>query len=254
MDPLFTCSIDDGHPSDMKTAELLQKHDLSGTFFVPIRNCEGDEVLSDEKIRELGRRFEIGSHTYDHRYLKKVDIWQAYHQINDGKKYLEDVLGKQVNGFCYPGGRYRKRDVELVHACGFTYARTTMNLCFDAGNRPYEMPTTVQFYPHDRAVYLRNFAGSGNWLRRANGLQLAIQNGDWMRRMYAMFDHAARTGGTFHLWGHSKQFDELDAWKQLDAFFAHVACQIATQNRLTNEELAARSLWTPESARVAKPA
>lgn len=254
MGPLFTCSIDDGHPSDMKTAELLHKHGLSGTFFVPIRNCEGDEVLPDAQIREIGRRFEIGSHTYDHRYLKKVDIWQAYHQINDGKKYLEDVLGMPVNGFCYPGGRYLARDVELVRACGFSYARTTMNLCFDAGQRPFEMPTTVQFYPHDRAVYLRNFAGSGNWFRRTTGLQLAMQHGDWMKRLYAMFDHAVRSNGTFHLWGHSKQFDELNAWQQLDAFLAHVARAVSSQNRLTNEELAVRSLWVPGTARAVGPA
>jgi peptidoglycan/xylan/chitin deacetylase (PgdA/CDA1 family) len=251
MGPVFTCSIDDGHPSDMKTAELLHKHGLSGTFFVPIRNCEGDAVLSDAEIRELGRAFEIGSHTYDHRYLKKVDIWQAYHQINDGKKYLEDVLGASVNGFCYPGGRYGARDVELVRACGFTYARTTMNLCFDAGNRPYEMPTTVQFYPHSRAVYLRNFAGSGNWMKRLDGLQIALAHADWTSRLFAMFEYACRHGGTFHLWGHSKQFDELNAWPQLDAFFAHVATRVVRHDRLSNEQLAARSLWMA-TARVAE--
>ncbi len=243
MDPVFTCSIDDGHPSDMRTAELLQKHGLSGTFYVPIRNCEGDAVLADDKIRELGRQFEIGSHTFDHRYLKKIDIWQAYHQINDGKKRLEDVLGERVNGFCYPGGRYTRRDVELVKACGFTYARTTMNLCFAVGTQPYEMPTTLQLYPHDRAVYIRNFAGSGHWLRRAEGLRLALQHADWLRRLYAMFDHACRHGATFHLWGHSKQFDELNAWRDIDAFFAHVAMHVERRNRINNEQLAARSQW-----------
>lgn len=251
MDPVFTCSIDDGHPLDMKTAEMLHKHGLSGTFFVPIRNCEGDEVLSDAQIRDLGHAFEIGSHTYDHRYLKKVDIWQAYHQINDGKKYLEDTLGATISGFCYPGGRYGQRDAELVRACGFNYARTTMNLCFDAGSRPFEMPTTVQFYPHDRSVYLRNFAGSGNWLKRLDGLQLALAYEDWMSRLFALFDHACRHGGVFHLWGHSKQFEELNAWHQLDAFLAYVAENVALQARLSNEQVASR-LMCMSAARVAE--
>ena len=220
---VFSCSIDDGHPLDMRTAELLARHGLAGTFFIPVRNCEGDEVLSDAAIRELAHRFEIGSHTYDHRYLRNVDVWQAYHQINDGKKYLEDVLGTPVNGFCYPGGRYRKRDVELVRACGFTYARTTMNLRFDAGDRPYEIPTTIQFFPHVRGVYIRNFIGSGNRLQRGEGLRLALLHEDWIKRLYALFDHACREGGVFHLWWHSKQVEELNAWDALDGFFAHVA-------------------------------
>lgn len=252
MGPIFTCSIDDGHPLDMKTAELLEKHGLKGTFFIPIKNCEGDAVLTAAEIRELGRRFEIGSHTHDHCYLKNVDIWQAYHQIYDGKKQLEDMLGAAVNGFCYPGGRYRRRDVELVRACRFSYARTTMNLCFDAGDRPYEMPTTMQFYPHDRAVYLRNFAGSGNWLRRLDGLRLAMQHSNWIQRLYAMFDHACRNGGTFHLWGHSKQVEELQAWHDIDAFFRYVAQRVPLHDRINNEQLAARTLWAP-AAQIAEP-
>ena len=247
MGPMFTCSIDDGHPSDMKTAELLHKHGLNGTFFIPIRNCEGDPVLSDGQIRELARRFEIGSHTYDHCYLKKVDIWQAYHQVYDGKKQLEDLLGGAVNGFCYPGGRYRHRDVELVKACGFTYARTTMNLCFEAGDRPYEMPTTLQFYPHDRAVYMRNFVASGYWHKRLGGLALAMQHENWIQRMYAMFDHACRNGGTFHLWWHSRQIDELNAWHDLDAFFKYVASRVAMPDRVNNEQLAARTAWVSDA-------
>lgn len=238
MGAVFTCSIDDGHPSDMKTAELLHKHGLSGTFFIPIKNREGDDVLSSSDIRELGRLFEIGSHTHDHCYLKNVDIWQAYHQINDGKRQLEDLLGKAVNGFCYPGGRYRRRDVELVKACRFSYARTTMNLCFDAGSRPYELPTTLQFYPHGRAVYFRNFAGSGNWIKRLKGLHLVLQHDDWISRLYALFDHACKAEGTFHLWGHSKQIDELGAWHEIDAFLGYVAERIALADRLSNEQVA----------------
>lgn len=247
MGPVFTCSIDDGHPSDLKTAELLHKHGLQGTFYIPIRNCEGDAVLSDAQIGELGRHFEIGSHTYDHCYLKKVDIWRAYHQINDGKKKLEDLLGAPVNGFCYPGGRYCKRDVELVKACRFTYARTTMNLCFDAGSRPYEMPTTIQFYPHDRAVYLRNFLGSGQWHKRLGGLSLVMQHENWIHRLYALFDYACRRKGVFHLWGHSKQIDQLNAWKEFDGFLQHVASRIPASQCMSNAQLASRAVWVPDA-------
>lgn len=247
MGAVFTCSIDDGHPSDMKTAELLGKHGLSGTFYVPIRNREDPDVLSNTEIRELGRSFEIGSHTHDHCYLRNLDIWESYHQIADGKRHLEDILGKEVPGFCYPGGRYRRRDLELVRAYGFRYARTIMNLRFDAGCMPYEMPTTIQFYPHDRVVYLRNFVGSGYWHKRIAGLGLAIMHEHWIDRMYALFDHACKHGRTFHLWGHSKQFDELDAWQELDKFLAHVAERVAIGDRLSNAQLAERAFSAPVS-------
>lgn len=240
MSVIFTCSIDDGHPSDRKVAELLDKHSLSGTFFIPIKNREGPPVMSPSEIRDLSSRFEIGSHTYDHCFLKSVHLAESHYQVTEGKTRLEDILGRPVSGFCYPGGKYRPADAELVKASGFRYARTTVNLCFDAGNKPFEMPTTVQLYPHERNVYLRNFAKMGDWRHRHNGLLLAVQQKNWIKRLYALFDHAVERKGCFHLWGHSKDIDQHNAWNELEGFLAYVSNKVAPENRLTNEQLAAR--------------
>lgn len=236
----FTCSIDDGHPLDLKMGELLQKNDLAGTFYIPIRNREGPAVMSVPRIRELGQMFEIGSHTYDHCFLNRVDHNGARFQISRGREILEDMLGKCVPGFCYPGGKYRQEHVELVKSAGFQYARTTMNLRFDAGDSRFEIPTTCQFYPHGRAVYLRNFARSGCWLKRRAGLRLALRQLDWIERIYGLFDYACERGTAFHLWGHSIDIDRLNAWRQLDRFLAHVARNVAKRDRLTNRQFASR--------------
>lgn len=237
---VFTCSIDDGHPLDIKAAELLDKHGLKATFFVPIKNREGLQVMSKEDLRQLSRRFEIGSHTYDHSYLRDLDVRRTYYQIAQGKSQLEDFIGLEVTGFCYPGGKFRRKDIELVRACGFRYARTTVNLVLDAGHTPYEMPTTLQFYPHRRAVYLRNFVRSGHWIKRFVPLHYMLRHEHWIKRLYALFDYACARGEVFHLWGHSMQIDELGAWDELDAFFSHVASRVKEYDRLTNGELAAR--------------
>lgn len=240
MSVTFTCSIDDGHPSDMKMAELLDKHSLTGTFFIPIKNREGWPVMPAAHMREISRQFEVGSHTFDHCFLKSVAITESYFQVTEGKKQLENILGHPVSGFCYPGGKYRIGDAEIVKAAGFKYARTTMNLCFDVGDKPFEMPTTVQLYPHERNVYLRNFAKSGDWGNRQSGLRLALQHKNWIKRLYALFDHAADKGTCFHIWGHSKDFDDLNAWNEIDRFLSHVAGRVAPHNRLRNDQLAAR--------------
>ncbi len=236
----FTCSTDDGHPSDLKMAELLQRHNLNGTFYIPIRNREGPDVMSKSQIREIGRLFEIGSHTLDHCFLNSVDADEARFQIVEGKKRLEDMLGKEVPGFCYPGGKYSREHIALVRSAGFQYARTTMNLCFDAGDNPFEIPTTCQFYPHRRSVYLRNFAKARRWSKRQAGLNLALKQANWVDRLYDLFDYACGRGGVFHLWGHSIDIDRLEAWGELDLFLAYVALQVAKQDRLSNGEVAAR--------------
>lgn len=250
MNAIFSCSIDDGNPLDMYVAEVLSKHGLSATFYIPVKNREGWKVLCETGIRKLSEEFEIGSHTLDHCYLRQLPPDKARHQINDGKVQLEDTIGKAVYGFCYPGGKYRHEHTELVAAAGFTYARTTLNLCFDTGDRPLEMPTTFQFFPHNRDVYLRNFIRGGNWARRQEGLRVALRYENWLDRLYALFDHSVEHNGMFHLWGHSRDIERLDAWDEFDRFLAYVATHVPRRNRLTNRELAARGFVLVPGAAV----
>jgi peptidoglycan/xylan/chitin deacetylase (PgdA/CDA1 family) len=237
----FSCSLDDGNPLDMRAANILKKYALNATFFIPIKNREGRKVLGQSDIRELSHAFEIGSHTFDHCFLKDLSIEDAQYQVLEGKKKLEDILGREVRGFCYPGGKYRKEHTALVKAAHFHYARTTTNLRFDTGDDPFEMPTTFQFYAHDRNVYLRNFIKAGHWMNRHNGLFLALKYDNWIDRLYALFEHSVQHGKVFHLWGHTKDIDELNAWKEFDQFLQHVASTVTASNRLTNEQLAKRS-------------
>jgi hypothetical protein len=238
MGAFFTCSIDDAHPADLRVAELLEKHGLPGTFYFPINNSEGAPVLSCAAMREIAQHFEIGSHTLDHRFLTSLDDAAALRQITLGKAALEDRLGGPVRGFCYPGGRYRRRHVDMVRAAGFDYARTTLNLCIDAGPNRYEMGTSCQFYPHVRAVYLRNFLRGGYWRQRGASLLVAAHQTGWDTRMSSLFHHAARRHGVFHLWAHSADIVRWNAWGTLECLLADIATHVPFSNRLNNQQLA----------------
>src|SRR5262245_15905834 len=69
---LVTTSWDDGHPADLRVADLLDKHGLKGTFFIPCSNSEGRSVMCSSDVAELGRRFEIGGHTQNHVSLTEI--------------------------------------------------------------------------------------------------------------------------------------------------------------------------------------
>lgn len=241
MAALFTCSIDDGHPADLRMAELLNKHGIAATFYIPIRNREGHEVMVESDMRQLDQQFEIGSHTLDHSFLKNLQADDAHFQIVEGKRRLEDTLGHKVAGFCYPGGKYGERDLQMVKSAGFQYARTTANLHLGPGEDAWRMPTTCQFYPHPRSVYVRNFASQGEWGERQELLRLALRHEDWVERIHAMFDQACESQGVFHLWMHSRDIDELLAWEQLSSFLAHVASRLPSAQRVQNGQLAQMS-------------
>src|SRR6266508_4339060 len=137
---LVLTSWDDGHPFDLRVAELLAKHGLAGTFFVPGQNREGRAVMGRADIRELDRHFEIGGHTLTHRYLAGEARDEILREIADGKRLIEDALGHPIHGFCYPGGRFDEAVVRAVHQAGFVYSRTTENLRFDLGTDLARVP------------------------------------------------------------------------------------------------------------------
>lgn len=96
-----TISVDDGSAEDMKTAELLHKHGLQATFYVPARNPERP-VIASEQMRELARRFEVGSHTLNHAPLKFMSDGKAFREIVEGKQWLEQALGSPVRFVLLP--------------------------------------------------------------------------------------------------------------------------------------------------------
>jgi peptidoglycan/xylan/chitin deacetylase (PgdA/CDA1 family) len=160
MHSVFTSSWDDGHPNDVRVADLLTQYSLPGTFFIPTSNSEGMPVLNGIDLRSISEEFEIGSHTLSHIYLNSVEALEANRQIVEGKSRLEQDLGFQVHGFCYPGGKQNSAIRGMVEKAGFFYARGVTNLDTAPTDR-FRMPTTIQFFPHPRKVFVKNYLTRG---------------------------------------------------------------------------------------------
>jgi peptidoglycan/xylan/chitin deacetylase (PgdA/CDA1 family) len=220
---------------DLKLADLHQRHGFPATFFVPISNREGLPVMPGSQLRELAKSgFEVGSHTIDHCYLTTVDLETAQHQITDGKKQLEQLLGEAVPGFCYPGGKFRAEHKEMVKNANFRYARGTVNLHSNILPDAFTMPVSLQCYPHSSSVVFRNFVRYGTWTQRTAMLVTALTEKKLIDRLKASLNLVCTIGGVFHLWGHSWELDSFGGWQILDEFLAYAAERIPDANRLTN--------------------
>ena len=238
---LLTTSWDDGHPLDLRVAELLARHGLPGTFFCPQHNGEGRSVLTGAQLRQLALAgFEIGSHTHDHVYADRVPapLWQA--QVQRGKAALEDQLGQAVAGFCYPGGVFGTVERTIVRQAGFDYARSTVNLCGDAGRDRFALPTTLQLYPHAPSVLWRNLLRHGRWRARWPQLRACLPHRATPDRVTALLEQLLQHGGVLHLWGHAWEIEQLGAWVELDRLFALLAARVPAADRLNTAALVRR--------------
>lgn len=81
-------------------------------------------ALTLEELKSLGRHplIEIGAHTVSHPFLPQYSAEEQRAEINDSKRYLEDLLGAPIRSFAYPHGEYAEETVRLVSSAGFDTA------------------------------------------------------------------------------------------------------------------------------------
>lgn len=234
----ITFSWDDGHPLDLRVAELMAKYGIAGTFYLPITNQEGLPVMSALQILELSHLAEIGSHTYSHCYLAGQDKNTIKREVTDGKAALEDILGRPIEGFCYPGGQNNQRVQEAVESAGFVYARTIENFRWDRNGDPFRLPTTLQFFPHTSMVYLCNYLSKGNWSSRQALFYQTLGIPDLLSRCICILNYAGiqQEPVVLHFWGHSYEIEEMaNGWALLETFFKYI--HDTPSVKITNRQL-----------------
>lgn len=218
-----TTSWDDGDPRDCRIAQLLRAHRLPGTFYVPVNPYQGRNRLQASELRALcSEGFEIGAHSVSHKNLSKISREELVHEVRDCKEILEQSLGEQVLMFCYPNGRYHAEAIEQVKRAGYTGARSTRMLSVGMKFQAFEMPTTVQAFPHKALAYIRNQGRA----KSISGLTKYVLEWRHFRRWVdlgkELFDQVLRRGGMWHLYGHSWEIEELGLWDELSEMFDYV--------------------------------
>jgi hypothetical protein len=233
---IVTTSWDDGDRADLKIAELLRCHAVSGTFYVPIRPCNARPALSPAELRWLSSEgFEIGAHGVSHKLLWGLPAEELLSEIAPCKPMLEDIVGCEVGMFCYPCGRYDSNVLRALKKVGYRGARTVRMLATRLEFSPFEMPTTIQAFPHGKSGYLKNLIrGKMKSLRICLSHRHELQN--WLQLGKSLFDSVLEDGGVWHLYGHSWEIDQLGLWDSLQDLLAYVSRRDGVKY-VTNGEL-----------------
>ena len=220
---IVTTSWDDGNRSDLKVAQILRPRGIQGTFYVPITSYRSPS-LSHEELRSLSSEgFEIGAHGFSHKLLWGLPAEELAREVGPCKPMLEDILGKEIRMFCYPEGRYDSNVVRALKEAGYCGARTVRMLATRLEFKPFEMPTTVQIFPHSKSNYLKNMARA----QKVEGLQNYLANrrslGNWLELSKKLFDSVLQNGGIWHLYGHSAEIADLGLWEDLEQILDYVS-------------------------------
>ena len=203
---------------------MLAARSLPATFYVPLSNDEGRDVINAADLRHLrSQGFEIGAHTVSHRALPGLSNQELFYEVLGSKSILEDQLGDGVRMFCYPRGRYDKRILKCVERCGFRGARTTRMLALGPEFNRFEVPTSLQAYPHPPVNYFKNLGRH----RDLGGLNRFVTDymgcDTWLDLGKRLFERVMEHGGIWHLYGHSWEVEEFGLWRQLEELLDYVS-------------------------------
>ena len=119
-------TIDDGHESSMRVADMLQAHQFRATFFLSRDRCLGKpNFIRESHIRELRKRgFSLGTHGTTHRKLSFMHSKACAFELEESKQWLEDVLGEGVRYMSAPGGYINDRVLQLAYESGYILVGT----------------------------------------------------------------------------------------------------------------------------------
>jgi peptidoglycan/xylan/chitin deacetylase (PgdA/CDA1 family) len=121
-------TFDDGCETDwLAAAPTLKRLGFGATFYVTFGHIGQSGYLSPSQLRELSSAdFEIGCHSMTHSYLPDLDDERLRRELVDSKLRLEQTIGKAVEHFSCPGGRYDRRVVHLAREAGYRTVATSV--------------------------------------------------------------------------------------------------------------------------------
>jgi peptidoglycan/xylan/chitin deacetylase (PgdA/CDA1 family) len=221
---VVTTSWDDGDARDLKIAEMLRLRGMTGTFYVPIEPFSSDPSLTTKNMRELtAEGFEIGGHGIAHEIMSQIPIAKVKQVVNSCKATLEEKIGQRVRMFCYPRGKFTAEVAQELKKAGYDGARTVRLLATDTRYDLYDLPTSIQVYPHTRSEYLRNVVKARKADRLYSYMTTLGFDDDWVAIGKKLFDRVLAEGGMWHLWGHSWEIDQLKQWGPMAEMLDYVS-------------------------------
>jgi peptidoglycan/xylan/chitin deacetylase (PgdA/CDA1 family) len=131
---LVGLTFDDGYQDFVSYAmPVLQQYGFTATVFALPGRLGGQnewdadrprkELLTANELRGIAQAgVEIGSHGLMHVSLPDADDAVLSAETVDSRAILQQLLGHQVRGFCYPYGDLDARVVAAVRAAGYDYA------------------------------------------------------------------------------------------------------------------------------------
>lgn len=158
-------TFDDGCETDLVAAvPILSALGFGATFYATVGFLGQPGYMTEGKLRQLSDAgFEVGCHSMTHPYLSDMDEAGLRREITDAKTRLEQIIGRSVEHFSCPGGRFDERVIHMAKQSGYsTLATSRPHLNFKISD-PYCLGRIAILRHTTQDELTRICAGRGFW-------------------------------------------------------------------------------------------
>lgn len=106
---------------------------LRGFGFEQTKEFDDRQALSKNDIEDMKAMVDFQSHTEFHPVLPNCTTSEAYKEISQSKKDLEEKYGLKIYALSYPNGDYSDRDISIAKKEGYTCG-ITVDVGFNSQN------------------------------------------------------------------------------------------------------------------------
>lgn len=142
-DKAIILTFDDGYIDFYYNAyNILRKYGFSAVLFIPTGLVGKPAYLTWDMIREMHASGLIyfGAHSVHHYQLTSLSSEQAFYEIEESKKVLQDNLGVPINFMAYPYGSTNDNVINLVKKAGYVGAIGTWRSEIESEGTIFNMP------------------------------------------------------------------------------------------------------------------
>lgn len=163
-------TFDDGYSNNLNFAlKVLEEFNFPFTVYVVsdfIKNKKKG-FLTKNELKKLASSplVTIASHSQSHRYLTNLSKNELKVELNESKKYLEDLTGRPIESFAYPFGNTNKVVAQAVEECGYKFAVTTYPGKVSKYSNMFLINRNVILSHDNKKTFIQKIYGHWDWLR-----------------------------------------------------------------------------------------
>ena len=165
---MVAITFDDGYKDNLYfVAPLLVENGVPFTVFVTtdLSKDNKKDFLQPLEIRELSKMpgVEIGAHGVTHRRLRGLGDTELIDELVTSKKYLEDIIGKEVTSMSYPHGSFDKRVQKAVGGVGYKMAANSYFSINNSSSNHYSLARTSIWSDDTARTFTQKLYGGWDW-------------------------------------------------------------------------------------------